>query len=360
MDLKLHANATTTPKIRAYIQASKAPVAVLAAELGVSQSTIRRWKKRSSVEDRSHTPHNLSISLSPLEEELVGELRRRLWLSLDDLTEVMHRCVNKDLSRSSIHRCLVRLGINRKPPAAKPEIGTFEDTEVGFIHVDLKHLSTLEKTNSYAFVAIDRATRYVYMEIHNRRDAETTVAFIERFLDHFPQPVHTILTDNGGEFTDRCSVDTRDKLPGKPSGRHPLDRLCKRRGIQHRLTKPFRPQTNGLVERFNRRIAEAIGHQPKRGAGHRLFRDRADRDAFLDGFVRDYNRTRLKCLDYRSPIQALQALDNLPGHNTKAEDPALCGGRGRKTGSSAFAEDDEGEGLRQGTTLPQKASPSPR
>ena len=137
MDLKLHANATTTPKTRAYIQASKASVAELAAELGVSESTVRRWQKRTTVEDRSHTPHNLQISLSPVEEELVGELRRRLWLSLDDLTEVMKRCVNPELSRSAIHRCLVRLGINRKPPAAKPEIGVFEPTEVGFIHVDL-------------------------------------------------------------------------------------------------------------------------------------------------------------------------------------------------------------------------------
>jgi transposase-like protein len=331
MDLKLHANATTTPKTRAYIQASKASVAELAAELGVSESTVRRWQKRTTVEDRSHTPHNLQISLSPVEEELVGELRRRLWLSLDDLTEVMKRCVNPELSRSAIHRCLVRLGINRKPPAAKPEIGVFEPTEVGFIHVDLKHLSALEKQNSYAFVAIDRNTRYVYMEIHTKRDAATAVAFIERFLDHFPQPVHTILTDNGGEFTDRCSVDTRDKLPGKPSGRHPFDRLCKRRGIEHRLTRPFRPRTNGLVERFNRRIVDAIGRQPKRGTAHRLFRDRADRDAFLDRFVSHYNRTRLRCLDYRSPLQAIQALGNLPGHNTFAQDDdGVCPSRPRR------------------------------
>ena len=328
MDLKLHANATTTPKTRAYIQASKAPVAELAAELGVSESTVRRWKKRTSVEDRSHTPHNLPISLSPLEEELVGEVRRRLWLSLDDLTEVMQRCVNPQLSRSAIHRCLVRLGLNRKPSAAKPEIGSFETATVGFIHVDLKYLPALGKQKSYAFVAIDRATRYVYMEIQTSRDAETAAAFIERFLDHFPQPVHTILTDNGGEFTDRCAPDTRGKPPGKPSGRHPVDRLCKRRGIDHRLTKPFRPQTNGLVERFNRRIAEAIARQPKRGTAHRLFRDRADRDAFLEGFVHDYNRTRLRCLDYKSPLQALlNACNNLPGHNTFAEDDEEEGGK---------------------------------
>lgn len=188
MDLKLHANATTTPKIRAYIQASKAPVAELAAELGVSQTTIYRWRKRSTVVDGSHTPHTLSISLSPLEEELVGEVRRRLWLSLDDLTEVMKRCVNPELSRSSIHRCLVRLGLNRKPAAAKPEIGTFETAKVGFIHVDLKYLPALGKQKSYAFVAIDRATRYVYMEIQTSRDAETSAAFVERFLSTSRSP----------------------------------------------------------------------------------------------------------------------------------------------------------------------------
>ena len=59
MDLSLHANATTTPKIRAYIQHSRAPVAVLADELGVSETTIRRWRARSTVTDRSHTPEAL-------------------------------------------------------------------------------------------------------------------------------------------------------------------------------------------------------------------------------------------------------------------------------------------------------------
>jgi transposase-like protein len=66
MELKLHANATTTPKIRAYIQQSQASVAALSRELGVSETTIRRWRKRSSVDDRSHTPRRLAISLSAL------------------------------------------------------------------------------------------------------------------------------------------------------------------------------------------------------------------------------------------------------------------------------------------------------
>ena len=111
MDLNLHANATTTPKIRAYIQRSRAPVALLADELGVSETTVRRWRGRTTVTDRSHTPKRLTISLSPLEEALVCELRTRLALPLDDITEVMRRCLNGKLSRSAIHRCLKRHGL---------------------------------------------------------------------------------------------------------------------------------------------------------------------------------------------------------------------------------------------------------
>lgn len=315
MELNLHANATTTPKVRAYIQRSQKKIAELAAELGVSETTIRRWRARTTVNDRSHTPNKLMISLSPVEEALVCELRSHLQLPLDDIVEVMRRCVNGKLSRSAIHRCLKRHGLSQRARPEKTAIGVFQQTTVGFIHIDLKHLPAIERRKSYAFVAIDRITRYVYMELHPRRDAATSEGFLKRFLAHFPHPVHTILTDNGSEFTDRFAVDKKNKPQGKPSGQHPFDLVCARHGIEHRLTRAFRPQTNGLVERFNRRMAEAIGRQPKRGTAHRLFESHDDRDKFLHRFVKDYNRTRLKCLDYRAPAEVLA---NLPGPNTKA------------------------------------------
>jgi transposase-like protein len=315
MELALHANATTTPRTRSYIQRSKKSVAELAGELGVSETTIRRWRHRTTVGDRSHRPNRLTTSLSAMEETLVCELRTSLQLPLDDIVEVMRRCINDRLSRSAIHRCLQRHGISRRKKPDKPSVGVFEQATVGFIHIDLKHLPALERRKSYAFVAIDRATRYVYVEIHRRRDAKTSAAFLKRFLAHFPCRVHTILTDNGAEFTDRFAVDMKNKPQGRPSGNHPFDLFCANHKIDHRLTRPYRPQTNGLVERFNRRIAEAIGREPKRGSARRTFICHADRDAFLSRFVADYNRTRLKCLGYLAPLEALA---NLPGPNTFA------------------------------------------
>src|ERR1700710_171225 len=188
MDLALHANATTTPKIRAYIQRSKKPVTELAGELGVRETTIRRWRGRTTVADRSHRPKRLTTSLSDVEETLVCELRTSLQLPLDDIVEVMRRCVNEKLSRSAIHRCLQRHAISQRKKPDRPSVGVFEQATIGFIHIDLKHLPALERRKSYAFVAIDRATRYVYLEIHSRRDAKTSAGFLARFLADFPQP----------------------------------------------------------------------------------------------------------------------------------------------------------------------------
>ena len=308
MDLKLHANATTTPKTRAYIQSSDAPVSVLARQLGVSESTIRRWRSRQDVSDRSHKAHNLAISLSPFEEELVCALRREVGLGLDDIVEVMRRCIRPEISRSAIYRCLRRNGISGYPaPDAAAPSQRFEPTAFGFVHIDLKHLPRLKGEPAFVFVAIERTTRFAYIEIVPRRDARTITACLKHFLDSFGHEVHTILTDNGSEFTDRFAVDMKGKPEGKPSGRHPFDQLCRQHGIEHRLTKPFHPQTNGMVERFKRRLALAIAQAPvsTTNRGKNRFASPQNRSRYLYDFVYAYNRTRLRCLDYTAPIEKL-------------------------------------------------------
>ena len=317
MDLKLHANATTTPRIRAYIQKSSASIAALARELGIHNRTVARWKARTQVLDRSTRPHRLATTMTDWEEALIVELRRSLALPLDDITEAMRRCVNPRLSRSAIHRCLQRHAISARLTPDKAPAAAFQTAApAGFIHIDVKYLPPLNRRRSYAYVAIDRATRFVYLEILPDRRAQTAAGFLDRFRASFPLEIHTILTDNGSEFTDRFAVNKKGKPPDKPSGQHPFDRLCARHAITHRLTRPFRPQTNGMVERFNRRLGDHLDRMPQnRAAHHRRFLDHAERDAYLHTFVADYNRTRLHCLDYHAPAELLA---KLTGHNTQA------------------------------------------
>jgi transposase InsO family protein len=318
MDIKLHANARTTPKTRAYIQASPLPVSQLARELGISETSVRRWRGRTRVTDGSHVRHHLGQSMTLEEEDLICGLRQDAGLSLDDLCEVIHRCVNPNLSRSAVHRCLKRHGLSAPRPLKAPApAGQFAGEPFGYVHVDLKHLTRLEGRPAYVFVAIERTTRFAHVEIVARRDAATIAACLERFLTAFGHPVHTILTDNGSEFTDRFAVDMKGKPKDRPSGRHPFDLVCKAHTIRHRLTQPFRPQTNGMAERFNRRLAEAIRARApsNKNRGKNRFDTHQDRNAYIRNFVNAYNKTRLKCLAYKSP---LETLSNLTGLNTFA------------------------------------------
>jgi transposase InsO family protein len=316
MQLKLHKNATTTPAVRKQIQESSESVTALALRFGVHETTIRRWRKRTTQQDRSHTRHRLPISLSPLEEQLVVELRTQLRLSGNDIHEVLTRSVNPALSSSAIYRCLQRQGVNQLPPLNPPEPSQpFEQYECGYIHIDLKHLSKLDGEPAYVFVAIDRATRFVYAEIHTNRRAETAADFLKHFAEAFGHPIHTILTDNGSEFTDRFAVKKPNKPANKPSGQHPFDIACQGLDIEHKLTRPFHPQTNGMVERFNRRLNEELAQVPKQPTGHKHFLSHADRNAYILRFVDNYNKTRLRCLEGLTP---LLALSNRTGNNTQA------------------------------------------
>jgi len=234
LQVKLHRNATTTPAVRGLIQRSSAPTAELARRFGVNQTTIRRWRSRAGeVLDRSHARHHRGQSTDPTSEALIGELRTTLGLSLDDIVEVMRRCLDPNLSRSAIFRCLQRLGLSRRPATKTAASGRFAAEPCGFIHLDLKHLTRLRGERAYAYVAIDRATRFVHLEIHGRRDAATARTFLERFARVFPAPIRVVLTDNGSEFTDRFAVDMKNKPEGRPSGRHPLTRpaRCSRSNI---------------------------------------------------------------------------------------------------------------------------------
>ena len=117
LKLTIHANATTTPKIRAYIQSSNKPVAVLARELAVSETTIRRWRARSNVADRDSRPRRVVSSLSPGHTAIVIALKASAGLTLDELLIVARKELGLRVSRSALHRCLQRHGLSLRDPA---------------------------------------------------------------------------------------------------------------------------------------------------------------------------------------------------------------------------------------------------
>lgn len=110
---KQHKNATTTPEVRAFIHQSDLATAVLARLLKVSESTVRKWRKRVSTDDISHLPKQLNTKLSLAEQYVIVHLRLRFKLSLDELLNVCKTFVNNNTSRAGLQRCLKRHGVSR-------------------------------------------------------------------------------------------------------------------------------------------------------------------------------------------------------------------------------------------------------
>ena len=103
----------------------------------------------------------------------------------------------------------------------------------------------------YLFVAIDRTSKFAVAQLNHKANTQTARAFLEALVAAVPYRVEIVLTDNGIQFADLPK--NRSGPTAKLRG-HPFDRVCFREhGIEHRLTKPNHPWTNGQVERMNRK-----------------------------------------------------------------------------------------------------------
>jgi transposase-like protein len=246
-----HGNAKTTVKIREEIRDSKESVAKLAARLNLNPKTVQKWRKAGRVEDKKSgatEPH--SRSLTELEEKTVCEFRRQTKLSLDDVYISLKDKIPA-LTRSNLHRCLKRQGLNRLPKDEneKKEKKKFKEYPPGFVHVDITEAHT-EQGKLYMFVGIDRATKYVYCELHERMTQEVATSFLQNLHDDCPFKITKLLTDNGAQFTYALLAEHL-----RPKNKeHPFDALCAKLGIEHRLTKFRHPWTNGQVEITNKML----------------------------------------------------------------------------------------------------------
>ena len=171
-------------------------------------------------------------------------------LPLDDLLNVTREFLCPTVSRSGLDRCLRRHGVGNlnalKPAQPKEPHKAFKAYAPGYLHMDVKYLPQMadEDRRQYLFVAIDRATRWVFVRVYPAKTAANARHFLRDLDRAAPMRITRILTDNGKLFTDRLFGLRRRAA----TGNHEFDRLCADLGIEHRLAPPMRPQTTDEIE----------------------------------------------------------------------------------------------------------------
>ena len=264
----MHRNARLTPQGRLLLcQRIEGgwPVAHVAEAMGISRDRAYVWWRRYREEgeagllDRSSRPHHSPAQTKPARERRITWLRTHRGYGPARIAGIV------DMPASTVHRVLVRRGLNRLDQLDRPTRAPIRRMEMSrpgeLVHVDIKKLGRIPKGGGwrvhgraatagrqskkkrpigYAFVhsAVDAYSRIAYSEVLNDEQGATAAAFWRRanaFFASLGIVVERILTDNGSCY--------RSREFGAALG-----------DIVHSFTRPYRPQTNGKVERFNRTL----------------------------------------------------------------------------------------------------------
>ena len=250
----LHGSATTTHAVRAAIQRSKATAKELAERHGLDPKTVAKWKKRDFVEDAPMGPKApRSTVLTPEEEAIAVAFRKHTLLPLDDCLYALQTTI-RHLTRSSLHRLFQRHDVSRLPEIEgdKALKKPFKAYPIGYFHLDIAEVHT-EEGKLHLFVAVDRTSKLAFARLYDAANRKTASHFLEALIAAIPYKIHTVLTDNGVQF---CYQPSQRSGPTAQYMTHMFDMRCRENGIEHRLTKPNHPWTNGQVERMNRTIKE--------------------------------------------------------------------------------------------------------
>jgi len=291
----LHGSARTTAAVRRAIQQSQESLIILASRYGINPKTVAKWKRRTSVHDLPTGPtHAKSTTRSSEEEAIIVAFRRQTLLPLDDCLYALQATI-PHLTRSSLHRCLQRHGISRLPEVTgdKQPKKKFKTYPIGYFHLDIAEVRTTEG-KLYLYVAIDRTSKFVVVQLVRHANRDTASAFLVTLIAAVPYKIHTVLTDNGIQFT------FPPRYADGPTATyitHMFDMRCQENGIEHRLTKIQHPWTNGQVERMNRTIKDATVKRYHYESHRQL-------DAHLHDFINAYNYgRRLKTLKGLTPFE---------------------------------------------------------
>jgi hypothetical protein len=172
---------------------------------------------------------------------------------LDDVLGCLKDTI-ANLSRIALHRCLQRHRISRLPPSEPAQKRVrFKTYEIGYVHIDSTELADANG-KLVMFLAIDRVSKFTYVEFQEHAGKIEGPAFLQKVAAAIPDKIHKVLTDNGMAFADLPK--SREGPTRRFLGPHISDRVCLENGIEHRLTKPYHPWTNGPAERMNRTVTD--------------------------------------------------------------------------------------------------------
>lgn len=292
--VQYHASARLTARGRlALLEMVEGGVSITAAcrRFGVSRRTYYRWRHRYQAQgaaglfDRSSRPHRSPRRCGLQHEQAIAALRHQRGWGSDRIAAVL------GYSRATVHRTIRRLGLQRPPRAREPVRRYQRATPGELVHIDTKKLGSLKrglgrridhnretrpsKTTPAGYVvlyaAIDDASRLAYTEQLGDERGETAAGFLVRAMACFARSgVHTqrVLTDNGSPFISRV-----------------WRQACADVGVAGRYTRPYRPQTNGKVERFFRTLIDECLQVESYASDH-------ERMVVLERFVWYYNTER--------------------------------------------------------------------
>lgn len=293
------------------------PVRVAAESMGVSAATAYKWRARfraeglKGLEDRSSRPHRCPHQADSARVARVLGLRsERRWGP--------HRIAYAlGIARSSVYAILRRAGHSRLSDFDRPtrRIVRYQRERPGeLVHIDVKRLARIPDGGGHRLLgrqagrpnqartgrhldfvhaAVDDCTRLAYVEVHPDERAATCAGFLRRaaaFLSRHGVVIEGVMTDRALAY---CrSADFRGALADLAA--------------RHVVIAPYRPQTNGKVERFNRTLIEEWAYL-------RLYRSNTERLACLAAWVDTYNRRRPHtALGGLTPMDAL--LNNVRGN----------------------------------------------
>jgi len=312
----MHANARLTVRGRRTlierIQAGR-PVAHVAAEMGISRAAAYKWWARfraegwSGLADRSSRPASCPHQTPRRVERQIERLRRSRKLGPARIAGVL------EMPASTVHRVLVRLGLNRLAWMDRPTGRVIRRIEMDrpgeLVHIDVKKLGRIPDGGGwravgraahhghtgigYAYIhaAVDGYSRVAYCEVLPDERGLTAAGFWTRAHAWFTErgiTIERVLTDNGACYRSNAFADVLGP-------------------ITHTFTRAYRPQTNGKVERFNRTLLDEWAYV-------RTYRSEALRTRALDRWLHLYNHHRAHTsLGGQAPMTRL---NNVPGQYT--------------------------------------------